>query len=69
MKQKKLSKNQRIILRIFFSLLLATVILYALIGSAKLSGASYNITHGEYFITWSVLSVLSLLSINNFYKK
>ena len=50
-------------------MLVATGLLYTLIGFAKLFGSSYDITHGEYFITWALLSILTLLSINNFYKK
>ena len=36
---------------------------------ALMGHPNYEITDGEYFITWSVLSVLTLLSINNVFKK
>jgi len=65
----KYKKNENVILRILVSMLVATGLLYSLIGFAKLFGSSYDITDGEYFITWVLLSILTLLSINNFYKK
>ena len=65
----KANKIQKIITRILLSLFSATVILYALIKSAKFFGANYEISDGDYFITWSLLSILVLLSINHYYKK
>ena len=62
-------KYKKVFYRILISLLVSTIILYALIYSAKFFGTDYNITHGEYFITWALLSVLSMLSINHFFQK
>ena len=67
MKNKK--KYKKVFYRVLISLLISTIGLYALIYSAKYFGAEYNITHGEYFITWSTLSILVLLSINHVFKK
>ena len=66
---KNKEKYKKVFYRVLISLLISTVGLYALIYSAKFFGAEYNITHGEYFITWAILSILALLSINNVFKK
>ena len=50
-------------------MLISTLGLYALILSAKHFGATYNISDGDYFITWSLLSILVLNSINHVFKK
>ena len=67
MKDQK--KYRRVFYRIFISILISTIGLYALIFSAKFFGAEYNISDGEYFITWSILSVLVVLSMNSVFKK
>ena len=67
MKDQK--KYKKVFSRILVSLIASTVGLYALVFSARYFGAEYNITHGEYFITWSLLSILVLLSINHVFKK
>ena len=67
MKDQK--KYKKVFSRIIVSLIASTVGLYALVFSARYFGAEYNITHGEYFITWSLLSILVLLSINHVFKK
>ena len=67
MKDQK--KYKKVFSRIIVSLIASTVGLYALVFSARYFGAEYNITHGEYFITWSLLSILVLVSINHVYKK
>ena len=66
---KKQKKYKEVLHRILVSVLISTIGLYILIFSAKYFGAEYNITHGEYFITWSTLSILVLLSINHVFKK
>ena len=67
MKDQK--KYKKVFSRILVSLIASTIGLYVLVFSARYFGAEYNITHGEYFITWSLLSILVLLSINHVYKK
>ena len=66
---KNQKKYKEVLHRILVSILISTIGLYTLIFSAKYFGAEYNITHGEYFITWSVLSILTMLSINHVFKK
>ena len=62
-------KYKKVVYRIFISLFIATIALYVLIFSARYSGADYSISDGEYFITWSLLSILAMLGINHFFKK
>ena len=66
---KNQKKYKEVLHRILVSILISTIGLYTLIFSAKYFGAEYNITDGEYFITWSLLSILVLLSINHVFKK
>ena len=66
---KNQKKYKKVLYRILISLSISTIVLYTLIFSAKIFGAEYNITDGEYFITWSLLSILVLLSINHVFKK
>ena len=67
MAQKK--KIKKVVSRLFASFFIATLGLYALILSAKFFGSEYTISDGDYFITWSLLSILVLLAINHVYKK
>ena len=66
---KNQKKYKKIIYRILVSMLISTLGLYAVILSAKYFGATYNISDGDYFITWSLLSILVLNSINHVFKK
>jgi hypothetical protein len=66
---KNQEKYKKVFFRILISLLIATIGIYALIFSAKYFGSVYNISDGEYFITWSLFSILTLLSINHVFKK
>ena len=66
---KNQKKYKKIIYRILVSMLISTLGLYALILSAKYFGATYNNSDGDYFITWSLLSILVLNSINHVFKK
>jgi hypothetical protein len=66
---KNQKRIKKVIARIIISLFFGTLGLYALILSAKFFGAQYNITDGEYFITWAALSILVMLANNSVYKK
>tara|TARA_Y100000590_G_scaffold428476_1_gene539819 strand:+ start:1632 stop:1835 length:204 start_codon:yes stop_codon:yes gene_type:complete len=66
---KNQKKYKRACCRILTSLAIATIGLYALIFSAKYFGAVYNITDGEYFIVWALLSILVSLSTSQIFKK
>jgi len=50
---------------LFVSLVVSTIIIYALNIIAGFAGADYNFTHGEAFIVWILMAIL----INNCFKK
>lgn len=54
---------KKTILHLVISLLLSPVIVYIVLIAAKLSGASYEMTHGETFIIWLLMAIVINLSI------
>lgn len=50
------------ILRLVISLILSPVIVYVILGAAKLAGSSYTMTHGETFIIWLLMAIVINLS-------
>jgi hypothetical protein len=50
------------ILHLVISLLLSPVIVYIVLIAAKLTGASYEMTHGETFIIWLLMAIVINLS-------
>lgn len=53
---------KKTILHLVISLLLSPVIVYIVLMAAKLSGASYEMTHGETFIIWLLMAIVINLS-------
>ena len=53
---------KKTILHLVISLLLSPVIVYIVLTAAKLSGASYEMTHGETFIIWLIMTIVINLS-------
>ena len=53
---------KKTILHLVISLLLSPVIVYIVLTPAKLSGASYEMTHGETFIIWLLMAIVINLS-------
>lgn len=53
---------KKTILHLVISLLLSPVIVYIGLMAAKLSGASYEMTHGETFIIWLLMAIVINLS-------
>jgi len=53
---------KKTILHLVISLLLSPVIVYIVLTAAKLSGASYEMTHGETFIIWLLMAIVINLS-------
>jgi len=51
------------ILHLVISLFLSPVIVYLIIGAAKLAGSSYVMTHGETFIIWLLMAIVINLSL------
>lgn len=56
---------KKTIFRLVISLVLSPVVYYIVLWIAKLSGASYDITHGEAFIIWLLMAIVINLSITN----
>ena len=52
-------------INLIISLVVSTIIIYALNIIAGFAGADYNFTHGEAFIVWILMAIL----INNCFKK
>jgi len=47
------------------SLVISPVVFYAVVGIAKIFGASYRMSHGEAFIIWLLLAILIKISFIN----
>ena len=50
------------ILHLVISLFLSPVIVYLILGAAKMAGSTYEMTHGETFIIWLLMAILINLS-------
>ena len=46
------------ILKFIFSIILSPIVIYAVLFSAKIFGAEYQLTHGETFIIWLLMAIL-----------
>jgi len=44
------------------SLLLSPIIVYLVLGAARLAGSTYEMTHGETFIIWLLMAIVINLS-------
>ena len=53
------------LLKLIISLVLSPIAIFAVLMGAKLSGASYEMSHGETFIVWILMAIL----INNCHRK
>ena len=53
---------KKTILHLVISLLLSPIIVYIVLMTAKLAGATYEMTHGETFIIWLLMSILINMS-------
>ena len=50
------------ILNLVISLFLSPVVVYLILGAAKMAGATYEMTHGETFIIWLLMAIVINLS-------
>jgi len=50
------------IILLVISLLLSPVIVYLVLGAARLTGSTYEMTHGETFIIWLLMAIVINLS-------
>ena len=53
------------LINLIFSLVVSTVIIYAINFIAGFAGADYSFTNGEVFVIWILMAIL----INNCFKK
>jgi hypothetical protein len=51
------------VINLLIGLFLSPVIIYILLGLAKLAGSTYQMTHGETFIIWLLMAIFINLSI------
>lgn len=51
------------ILNLFLSLVLSPIVIYIILGIAKLAGSTYEMTNGETFIVWLLMAIVIRLSI------
>ena len=51
------------IVKLFLSLLVSTIIIYAINIVAGFAGADYSFTHGETFVIWILMAILVNLSL------
>ncbi len=51
------------ILHLVISLFLSPIIVYIVLLAAKMSGASYEMSHGETFIIWLLMAIVINLSL------
>ena len=50
------------IIKLLVSLFLSPVIIYLILGAAKMAGSSYEITNGETFVIWLLMAIVIALS-------
>ena len=46
------------LLKLIVSMVISPIIIYAVLISAKILGASYEMSHGETFIIWLLMAIL-----------
>jgi hypothetical protein len=51
------------ILHLAISLFLSPIIVYIVLMAAKMTGATYEMTHGETFIIWLLMAIVINLSL------
>ena len=46
------------LLKLISSMILSPIIVYIVLGIAKITGATYEMSHGEAFIVWLLMAIL-----------
>ena len=59
----KIMDLKKSILNLLISLVLSPIIIYLILGMAKLVGSTYEMTNGETFIIWLLMAIVIRLSI------
>ncbi len=54
---------KKTIINLLVSLILSPIIIYIILTIARLSGADYDMTHGETWIIWVLMAILIKMSI------
>lgn len=54
---------KKTIINLLVSLILSPIIIYIILIIARLSGADYEMTHGETWIIWVLMAILIKISI------
>ena len=62
---KCLMNYKKSISLLVISLLLSPFIIYVVLFAAKLTGSTYEMSHGETFIIWLLMAIVIKLSISN----
>ncbi|MDA7559061.1 hypothetical protein N8768_07855 [Flavobacteriaceae bacterium] len=56
---------QKTIINLLGCLILSPIIIYIVLTIARLSGANYQMTHGETWIIWILMAILIKMAIEN----
>jgi len=54
---------KKTIINLFTCLILSPIIVYIILGIARLAGSTYEMTNGETFIIWLLMAILINLSM------
>jgi hypothetical protein len=54
---------KKTIINLFTCLVLSPIIVYIILGIARLAGSTYEMTNGETFIIWLLMAIMINLSI------
>ena len=53
------------IVNLLVSLILSPIIVYIILGMARLAGSTYEMTNGETFIIWLLMAIVIRLSVTD----
>lgn len=56
---------KKTILNLVVCLVLSPIVVYIILGIAKLAGSTYEMSHGETFIIWLLMAIMIKLSVAN----
>jgi len=54
---------KKTIINLFTCLILSPIVIYLILGIARLAGSTYEMTNGETFIIWLLMAIMINLSI------
>jgi hypothetical protein len=54
---------KKTIIKLFACLILSPVVVYIILGAARLAGSTYEMTNGETWIIWLLMAIMINLSI------